>query len=58
MWKIDVYQAHDGTYRWKLVNRRGDVVMVSHEGYASRVAARVAADHELKVIREQLHLAA
>jgi uncharacterized protein YegP (UPF0339 family) len=50
-WKIQVVRV-GSTYRWKLVNRDGDVVMTSREKYPTEASVRAAIESERAALRE------
>ncbi|MFB6172665.1 MAG: HVO_2922 family protein [Haloarculaceae archaeon] len=37
---FELYEDHEGKYRWRLVHRNGNIIADSGEGYASRQKAR------------------
>lgn len=52
-WKIEIV-ASSATYKWKLINRHGDLVMISRESYPTLGSAMAAAEHERNELRELL----
>lgn len=49
-WKLQVFRT-GSVFRWKLVNRDGDLVMTSRDWYSTRVGARRAAEYEQTTLR-------
>jgi hypothetical protein len=50
-WKIEVIRT-GSIYRWKLVNRDGDLVMTSREKFPTETSAQDAATYELTTLRK------